>query len=205
MIKFPFSKKTESLISDALFDRKIISFPTETIYGLGGNALSKKVVDRIYKIKGRSYKKPFILLANLEWINRMCFWSDSRINDLMENFWPGPLTLILKARKEVPSHLHDVNGSLAVRYTSSPIVQRIIELGNCPLIGTSANLSGMPECFSGREVKQQLDNLVDIIIDGGELSQNQPSTVVNCHTEKFEVLRNGVISLSDLNRICKVI
>ena len=204
MIKFPFSKNTENLISDALFDRKILSFPTETFYGLGGNALSKKVVDRIYKIKGRSRKKPFIILVNLDWINKICFWSDSRINALMENFWPGPLTLVLKARKEIPRYLHDVNGSIAIRYTSSPIVQRIIELGNCPLIGTSANLSGMPECFSVREVKQQLNNQVDMIIDGGELSQNQPSTIVNCQSKKFEVLRQGVISLSDLNRICEV-
>jgi len=204
LIKFPFSKNTENLISDALFDRKILSFPTETFYGLGGNALSKKVVDRIYKIKGRSRKKPFIILVNLDWINKICFWSDSRINALMENFWPGPLTLVLKARKEIPRYLHDVNGSIAIRYTSSPIVQRIIELGNCPLIGTSANLSGMPECFSVREVKQQLNNQVDMIIDGGELSQNQPSTIVNCQSKKFEVLRQGVISLSDLNRICEV-
>ena len=204
-IKFPFSKKSEKLISDALLKEQVLSFPTETFYGLGGNALSKKVVERIYKIKGRSRNKPLIILINKDWLNQICFWNDSRVDDLMDTFWPGPLTLILKAKKELPVHLQDVNGSVAIRYTSSPIVQRLIEMGNCPLIGTSANLSGKPECFSGREVKDQLDSLIDMIIDDGKLSQKQPSTIINCQSEKLKVLRHGAISLPDLNRICEVI
>ncbi len=205
MIKYPFSKKNETLIIEALQDHKVLVFPTETIYGLGGNAFSKNVVERIYKIKGRSLKKSFILLINLDWLDQICCWNDSRINDLIDTFWPGPLTLILEANKGLPKHLQNINGTIAIRYSSSPIAQRLIELGNCPIIGTSANLSGMPDCSSIGEVKLQLKNRVELYIDGSNISQNQPSTIVNCENSNFKVLRHGAISLSNLNRICKVI
>jgi len=204
LINFPFSKKCETLVSNALRDQKIFVFPTETFYGLGGNAFSKSVVDRIYKIKKRPSNKSLLLLINLEWLDRTTFWSDSRVNDLIETFWPGPLTLILQANKALPEHLKGVNGTVAIRYTSSPVAQRLIKLGNCPIIGTSANLSGMPECSSLGEVKLQLKNRVDYFIDGGNLSINKPSTIVNCINSKFKVLRHGAISLSNLNRICEV-
>jgi len=204
LINFPFSKKCETIVSNALRDQKVFVFPTETFYGLGGNAFSKSVVDRIYKIKERPLKKSLLLLINLEWLDRISFWSDSRVNDLIENFWPGPLTLILEANKALPEHLKGVNGTVAIRYTSSPVAQRLIKLGNCPIIGTSANLSGMPECSSLGEVKLQLKNRVDYFIDGGDLSPNKPSTIVNCINSKFKVLRHGAISLSNLNRICEV-
>jgi len=204
LIKFPFSKKSETLVSEALQDNKVFVFPTETFYGLGGNAFSGKVADRIYEIKGRSRKKSFLLLINMEWLEQICCWSDSRINDLIDNFWPGPLTLILEANKKIPKHLKNNNGTVAIRYTSSPVAQRLIELGKCPIIGTSANISGMPACSSVGEVKFQLNNRVDFFIDGGYLSQNKPSTIVNCINSSFKVLRQGAITSSNLNRVCKV-
>ena len=205
MINFPFSKKCETLVSNALRDDKVFVFPTETFYGLGGNAFSKSVGDRIYKIKERPSKKSFLLLINLEWLERISFWTDYRVNDLIDNFWPGPLTLILKANKSLPEHLKGENGTVAIRYTSSPVAQRLIELGNCPIIGTSANLSGSPSCSTLSEVKLQLNNRVDIFVNGGDLSTKKPSTIVNCINSKFKVLRHGAISLSNLNRICEVL
>ena len=90
MIQFPFSKKTESLLVEALQNHKVFVFPTETIYGLGGNAFSKSAVERVYEIKGRSRTKSFLLIINLDWLDQICCWSDSRINDLIDSFWPGP-------------------------------------------------------------------------------------------------------------------
>ena len=204
MINFPFSKECETIVANALRDHKVFVYPTETFYGLGGNAFSKSAVERVYEIKGRSRPKSFLLLIHLDWLDQICCWSDSRINDLIDSFWTGPLTLILEANKRLPKHLQNVNGTVAIRYSSSPVVQRLIELGNCPIIGTSANLSGMPECLSLEAVKYQLKNQVDYLIDGGNLSQNQPSTIVNCKKENFRVIRQGAITLSNLNRICKV-
>jgi L-threonylcarbamoyladenylate synthase len=122
----------------------------------------------------------------------------------MHEFWPGPLTLILPANPELPEHLQNTDGTLAVRYTSSPVAQRLIELGNCPLIGTSANLTGLPECSTVKQVADQLKNQLEMIIDGGELLANQPSTIVNCSSKKFKILRHGSITLTELNRICEV-
>ena len=77
-------------------------------------------------------------------------------------------------------------------------------MGSCPIIGTSANLTGMPECSSATEVLKQLNTKVDLIIDGGELEENRASTILNCQNKNFEVLRHGVITLAEINRICEV-
>ena len=204
LVDFPFTKAVERQVSTALCNKQVLAFPTETVYGLGGNAFSRSVVDRIYRIKVRPRTKPLLLLITPQWLPRLCKWSDSRINDLIDEYWPGPLTLILGANPELPEHLQNLSGTLAVRYTNSPVAQRLIELGDCPLIGTSANLTGMPECSTVRQVSEQLRNKLDLIIDGGNLPAIQPSTIVNCTSKKIKILRHGAITLTELNRICEV-
>ena len=204
LVKYPFTKNNESVIADILSENKVLAFPTETVYGLGGNAFSKKVADRIYLIKQRPRNKPFPLLITVEWLKKLCLWNDSRIDDLIEAFWPGPLTLILKSNPDLPKHLNNNSGTLAVRYSSSTVVQRLIELGECPIIGTSANRSGLPPCTTADEVSIQLKDDVDIVIDGYNRSENLASTIVHCLTEPFKILRQGAISLNELNHICKI-
>ena len=204
LIKYPFTDNNESLIADIMSENQILAFPTETVYGLGGNAFSKEVADRIYLIKQRPRNKPFPLLITLKWLKKLCLWNDSRIDDLIEAFWPGPLTLILNSNPDLPKHLKNNSGTLAVRYSSSAVVQRLIELGEYPLIGTSANRSGFPACTSAEEVSSQLKDDVDIVIDGYNRSENLSSTIVHCLTEPFIILRQGAISLKELNHICKI-
>ena len=204
LIKYPFTKDNESLITDILSENQILAFPTETVYGLGGNAFSKEVVDRIYLIKQRPRNKPFPLLITLKWLKKLCLWNDPRIDNLIEAFWPGPLTLILKINPDLPNHLKNNSGALAVRYSSSTIVQRLIELGKCPLIGTSANRTSSPACISAEDVKNHLKDEIDIIIDGYSGSENSSSTIVHCITEPFRIIRKGPISLKELNLICRV-
>ena len=203
-IKSPFTNDNESLISEILSKNKVIAFPTETVYGLGGNAFSKEVADRIYQIKQRPRNKPFPLLITLKWLRKLCLWNDPRIDNLIEAFWPGPLTLILKSKQDLPKHLKNKSGTLAVRYSSSNVVQRLIELGECPLIGTSANRSGFPACKSANEVTSHLKDDVDIVIDGYNRAENLASTIVHCLTEPFKILRQGAISLKELSHICKI-
>ena len=204
LISFPFTKIVERQVSTALKNNKVLVFPTETFYGLGGNAFSKRVVNRVFRIKERPRTKPLLLLITPQWLTRLCRWSDSRINDLMDEYWPGPLTLILTANPELPEHLQNSTGTLAVRYTSSRAAQCLIELGDCPLIGTSANLTGMTECSTVKQVVEQLKNKMDLIIDGGIQSAIQPSTILNCTSKKIKIIRHGAISLTELNRICEV-
>ena len=121
----------------------------------------------------------------------------------MDTFWPGPLTLILNAnQKNLPTHLKHRDGTLAVRYTSSPVVQSLIETGDCPIVGTSANLSGMKECFSASEVLKQFKNKIDLIINDEIFIENQASTILNCTRKDFKILREGAINLSDLLQVC---
>ena len=204
LIKYPFTNDNENLITDILSENQILAFPTETVYGLGGNAFSKEVADRIYLIKQRPRNKPFPLLITLKWLKKLCLWNDSRIDDLIEAFWPGPLTLILNSNPDLPKHLKNNSGTLAVRFSSSAVVQRLIELGEYPLIGTSANRSGFPACKSADEVANQLKDDVDIVIDGYNRSENLASTIVHCLTEPFKILRQGAISLKELNHIFKI-
>ena len=123
---------------------------------------------------------------------------------MIKAFWPGPLTLILNSNPDLPKHLKNNSGTLAVRFSSSAVVQRLIELGEYPLIGTSANRSGFPACTSAEEVSSQLKGDVDIVIDGYNRSENLASTIVHCLTEPFKILRQGSISLKELNHICKI-
>ena len=204
LIKYPFTNDDESLITDILSENQVLAFPTETVYGLGGNAFSKEVADQIYLIKQRPRNKPFPLLITLKWLKKLCLWNDSRIDELIEAFWPGPLTLILNSNPDLPKHLKNNSGTLAVRYSSSAVVQRLIELGEYPLIGTSANRSGFPACTSADEVASHLKDDVDIVIDGYNRSENLASTIVHCLTEPFKILRQGAISLKELNHICKI-
>ena len=204
LIKYPFTNDDESLVTDILSENQILAFPTETVYGLGGNAFSKEVADRIYLIKQRPKYKHFPLLITLKWLKKLCLWNDSRIDDLIEAFWPGPLTLILNSNPDLPKHLKNNSGTLAVRFSSSAVVQRLIELGEYPLIGTSANRSGFPACTSADEVFSQLKDDVDIVIDGYNSSENKTSTIVHCLSEPFKILRQGAISSKDLNHICKI-
>ena len=204
LIKYPFTFNNKSFVTDSLSGKKVLAFPTETVYGIGGNAFSKEVVDRIYLIKERPRNKPFPLLITNEWVRELCHWSDPRIDDLIEAFWPGPLTLILKINPDLPNHLKNNSGALAVRYSSSTIVQRLIELGECPLIGTSANRTGFPACISAEEVRLHLKDDIDIIIDGYSGSEKSSSTIVHCITEPFRIIRKGPISQKELNLICRV-
>ena len=203
-VSFPFTKAVERIVATALSNDQVLAFPTETFYGLGGNAFSQSVVNRVYKIKERPRTKSLLVLITPQWLPRLCKWRDSRVNDLIEKYWPGPLTLILEANPELPDHLQNTAGTLAVRYTSSLAAQRLIELGNCPIIGTSANLTGMPECSTSKQVARQLKNKIDLIIEGVKLAGIQPSTIVNCTNKKFKIIREGTITLTELNRTCEV-
>ena len=141
---YPLSNANKNKIIKKLNNEDIIIFPTETVYGLGGNAFSKKVVEKIYKIKKRPFNKPLPILINKKWLNDLFPKRSSKLNKIIEEFWPGPLTLILNINKDF-----DIYGkSIALRWSNSKIVQKLIQLGNCPLIGTSANISGEKECLS---------------------------------------------------------
>ena len=193
-IPFPFTPEDEARVVQCLREDRLLAFPTETVYGLGGNALSETVVQRVFAAKGRAAEKALPVLATPEQVRELAVWNDARVDALMEKFWPGPLTLVLPAHPELPEFLRGPNDTIAVRHSPAPAVQALLELGGKPLIGTSANRSGQPSCRSPNAVAGQLGETLDLLVDGGLASETRPSTLVHWDGESFEILREGVLS-----------
>ena len=193
MVQYPFTKKSSESIQSALKNEGMVCFPTETIYGLGGNALSLKVVEKIFALKKRPLEKSLSVLVDQEWLGKLAYWEDDKIDRIIEDFWPGPLTLVLPARRELPEFLKGPNQTIALRWSSSSVVQEMIKLGECPLIGTSANLSGMPSCSSSAEVVEQFGDQTPLLVDSGVLPENPPTTLLDCTRTPFSFIRSGSI------------
>jgi L-threonylcarbamoyladenylate synthase len=172
----------------------VIAFPTETTYGLGCDPRNTEAVERIFRMKGRDHKKPLLLVTgSFEQVERVAFLS-TQVRQLAEAYWPGPLTLVLPARVE--AELVDgvsVHGEVAVRFSSSELVQSLTNAFGFPIVATSANLTGQPDSRSADDVRAY--NLgVDYIIDVGILPKSKPSTVARIKEDgEVEVIRHGAI------------
>jgi L-threonylcarbamoyladenylate synthase len=172
----------------------VIAFPTETTYGLGCDPRNTEAVERIFRMKGRDHKKPLLLVTgSFEQVERVAFLS-TQVRQLAEAYWPGPLTLVLPARVE--AELVDgvsVHGEVAVRFSSSELVQSLTNEFGFPIVATSANLTGQPDSRSADDVRAY--NLgVDYIIDVGILPKSKPSTVARIKEDgEVEVIRHGAI------------
>ena len=191
---FPWPSAAESQIRSCLQEGRTIVFPTETIYALGGNAWSAPLVERIFQIKQRPRQKPLPLLIDPQWLPRFSIGTSILIEELIRQFWPGPLTLIVPADPDLPRFLKSPHETVAIRHSNSPVVQKLISAGRCPLIGTSANLSNSPENQRPSEVLNQLDDAIDLLIDGGKTPGVQPSTIVDTTKRPFRIVRAGLIS-----------
>ncbi|MBF0278536.1 MAG: threonylcarbamoyl-AMP synthase [SAR324 cluster bacterium] len=198
VIPAPWHPSDELQIKSCLQNSGTIAFPTETVYGLGGNAFSESLVERIFQIKQRPSHKPLSLLIDPGWLPQLTVSLTAKIEKLMNQFWPGPLTLILAAHPQLPYFLRGPKHTVAVRFSSASIVQQLISIGQCPIIGTSANLSEQPETRQPSEVLSQLGDSLDLLIDGGEISGTRPSTIVDTSMSPYQIVRSGSISSVDL-------
>ena len=169
------------------------AIPTETFYGLAGNPFSEAVLKKIFSLKKRSPEKPIILLiGNLEQLNLVVEEVPDIAKKIIQKFWPGPITLVFKAKKELSYFLTAGTNTIGVRWSSSYIVQKICEKFGLPITGTSANISEMKPCRTLEEVLSQIHE-VDFIVDGGVLNSRLPSTVISVTTEEPKLIREGVI------------
>ena len=199
VIPAPWPEEVDVQIQGFLQNGKTIAFPTETFYGLGGNALSEHLVERIFQIKKRARHKALLLLIEPAWLPQLSVAPTFKVEKLIERFWPGPLTLIVPAHKKLPQFLLAPAHTIAVRHSSAWIVQKLIALGQCPLIGTSANVSDTPENSQAAGVLSQLEGQLDLLIDGGATVGGAPSTLVDTTTSPFKIIRQGAVSQEDLH------
>ena len=184
---------------------KLVAIPTETVYGLAGNAYSNKAVKNIFKIKNRPKKNPLIIhYYNISDAEKDVVF-DKKFLLLYKKFCPGPLTFILKKNKNskiAPFATSNLK-TVAIRFPKHRIIRSILKFIKFPLAMPSANLSSSLSPVSALDVFEELKNKINIIIDGGKTKIGIESTVIDL-TKRPKILRPGVISKSDLNRFFKV-
>ena len=182
-------------IADILKQGGIVAIPTETVYGLAGNALDEACVDKIYKAKGRPSDNPLIIhISRLSQWERLVKDIPPKAKALAEKFWPGPLTIILPKSELVPDKVSGGLSTVAVRMPKNEIARRIIDVSDIPLAAPSANLSGKPSPTCLKHVCDDLSGKIDAIVDGGECEMGVESTVITLATDIPRLLRPGSIT-----------
>ncbi len=180
----------------------LVAFPTETVYGLGGDGLDPSAVKKIFEAKGRPQDNPLILhIANRRDMAPLVESIPKDAEKLMEAFWPGPLTIIFKRNKLVPDIVSAGLDTVSIRMPNNPIALKLIELSDLPLAVPSANTSGKPSPTSAKHVMEDLYGKVDLIIDGGDTGIGVESTVLDMSGDIPRILRPGGITLEDLKKI----
>lgn len=179
-----------------------VIFPTETVYGLGANALSVEAVQRIYKAKGRPSDNPIIIhIAEWPQLYDVVSVVSLEAEKLAEAFWPGPLTLILPKNKSVPDAVTGGLETVAVRLPEHPIARKLIALSGVPVAAPSANISGKPSPTCADHVIHDMAGRVDCIICGGDSSGGVESTVVDLTVSPPVILRPGGVTLEQLKQV----
>jgi L-threonylcarbamoyladenylate synthase len=183
--------------------RRVLAYPTETVYGFGGG-VDRDSVNALIRLKGRPKGKPFLMLiAGSDMLAKLDLRLPSFATNLVARHWPGPLTLVLPGgEKRVPEALRGPEGGIGVRWTSHPALQRLIRAHGDAITSTSANRPGVPPATSTREIREQWGDAIAAgalrVLDGGTLQPSPPSTVIDCTGRAPRVIRPGAIPASVL-------
>ena len=193
---------TPSIAADIIKNGGLVAIPTETVYGLGANGLDENAVAKIFEAKGRPQDNPLILhLCGPEQIELYCHHIPQKAYDLAEKFWPGPLTMVLPARSNVPKRTTGGLSTVAVRCPDSDITREIIRLAGVPLAAPSANISGKPSTTTAQHVLHDHDGKIELVVDGGSCRVGVESTIVDLTEERPRLLRPGGITPEQLTEV----
>ena len=180
----------------------LVAFPTETVYGLGAHALDRAAVERIYAAKGRPSYNPLIVhVATAADVHRVAREWNGRADALAAAFWPGPLTLVVPKRAEVPDAATAGLPSVAVRVPSHPVAHALLVAANIPVAAPSANRSMLLSPTTAHHVAKSLGDSVDVLLDAGPTGVGIESTVVDVSGDIAVLLRPGTITLPELERV----
>ena len=187
---------------EAIHNRGLVAFPTETVYGLGANALEPKAVAGIFEAKKRPLDDPLIVhISKIEDLSRIVDKIPLKAHRLIERFWPGPLTLVLKKTSLVPDIVTTGLDTVAVRMPSNSIARDLIELAGVPIAAPSANLFGRPSPTKAKHVVNDLEGRIDLVLDGGPTEIGIESTVVELLGNKTIILRPGGTDLEVIKEL----
>lgn len=182
----------------------IVAFPTETVYGLGADALNPLAVAKIFALKERPSFDPLIVhIASISDIKRLTSINDDRVYKLAEKFWPGPLTMVLPKNEIVPDIVTSGLPTVGLRMPNNEIALELIKTAECPIAAPSANKFGRISPTSAEHVRKHLP-LVSYILDGGHTTVGIESTVIALNSDGFIILRQGIITQEDLETVLPV-
>ena len=193
-----------NVAAELLKNGGVVGIPTETVYGLAADALNGEAVAKIFKAKGRPMDNPLIVhIADFGDIDRFglveTIPESARL--LAKHFWPGPLTMIMKRTDVIPNEVSAGLDTVAIRFPSHPVAQKIIRAANTPLAAPSANLSGSPSPTTARHVLNDMDGKIDAVLDGGASEVGVESTVITLAAGVPRVLRPGGVTVEELRGV----
>ncbi|MCL2659794.1 MAG: L-threonylcarbamoyladenylate synthase [Acidobacteriaceae bacterium] len=175
---------------------EVVAIPTDTFYGLAVDPVNLRAVDRIYEIKSRARHKPLsLLVADVNHAYELARHIDTAFDRLAERFWPGPLTIVVKAGRKLPLRVTANTGNVALRVPEAAIPRAVVSALGLPITATSANLRGLPECTYATCVREQLGSKISLIVDGGPTARSLPTTIVDLSGggNSWMILREGAI------------
>jgi tRNA threonylcarbamoyl adenosine modification protein (Sua5/YciO/YrdC/YwlC family) len=205
MVKINSEKPEPSLIryaADQIRAGEVLGMPTDTFYGLAADPFNLRAVERVYEIKSRSRHKPLsLLICDVEQAESLAKPLPQEFYVLAKKFWPGPLTIIVKAASRLPLKVTANTGNVALRVPKAQIPLAVLEAAQIPITATSANLSGENECTTAVAVRDQLGMRIPIIVDGGTSPRETASTIIDLTDEeaRWKVIREGAIPSQEIS------
>ena len=196
----PQPERIEYIVS-CLRQGDVVALPTDTFYGLAVDPVNLHAVEQIYQLKSRQKHKPLsLLIASVAQAYELARDIDDRFDRLAERFWPGPLTIIVRAGSKLPLRSTANTGNVALRVPDAPIARAVVECFGLPITATSANLAGASECSHAACVRDQIGDRIPLIVDGGPSGRTLPTTIVDLsgNNGPWQVLREGAISTHEI-------
>jgi L-threonylcarbamoyladenylate synthase len=182
----------------------VVAFPTESFYGLAININDEEAIERLFSMKKREADLPIlILIPSIGVLDRYVRHVPDIARRLMDQFWPGGLTLVFEANPQISPLLTAGTGKVGIRLSSHPVATSLAKALGAPITGTSANISGQPACRRAQEVFDALGNSVDLILDGGETAGGKGSTILDVTVDPPVLLREGMVSREQLDKYLK--
>jgi len=190
--------------ADVIKSGGLVAIPTESFYGLAVNPTDVKAIKRLFDVKKRRGDQPIlILIPSLEHLDQCVLHVSEIALRLVNEFWPGGLTLLFEAKPNLPPELTAGKGKIGVRLSSHPVPTALAQAVDGPITGTSANISGQPACSTAKEVLQHLGENVDLILDGGQTAGGTGSTVLDVTMDPPFIVREGMVSREQIKKCLK--
>lgn len=195
----PVDNKSLGHATDLLRAGGVVAFPTETYYGLAVDPFNPAALDRLFRVKHRPSRLPIlVLVGRRSQLPLLTSEVPSLYQRLMENFWPGPLTLIFPALPTLPHQLTGQTGTVGIRHSPHQVANALIDAFNGPITATSANISGYPAASSAEDVARMFGDDLDLILDGGLTPGGKGSTLVGMEQNQLVCIRDGQIDYTEV-------